>query len=274
MTTSTSSSRAAADRGEAIERPEAARVTVLVPGVALRPMVGAHNGARGVFTGLLTIEPGAVYPYFARPATEGWIVLEGEAALDVEDRRYRLGPLDAVTVMARLPRRVVNPSADRPAVLHVALASAILEQNWINGRFTPVEQPLGASGRAGAERIVRRAAAPPFELAPRTVFQDLYNGELGASGLSGGYGVFEPGARLPCHRHDFDESITIVEGAATCVVEGRRYELSGRATAMVPQGRCHYFINLTLEPMAMIWVYASDKADRIVVDESLCHPKS
>ncbi len=41
---------------------------------------------------------------------------------------------------------------------------------------------------------------------------------------------------------------------------------------MVPQGRCHYFINLTLEPMAMIWVYAGDMPDRIVVDEALCHP--
>ena len=82
--------------------------------------------------------------------------------------------------------------------------------------------------------------------------------------------VRAPGARLPCHRHECDESITIVQGTATCVVEGRRYELSGRATAMVPRGRCHYFINLTLEPMAMIWAYAGDMPDRIIVDESCC----
>ena len=61
-----------------------------------------------------------------------------------------------------------------------------------------------------------------------------------------------------------------MQGTATCVVEGRRHELSGCATAMVPQGRCHYFINLTLEPMAMIWVYAGDMPDRIVVDEAFC----
>ena len=85
--------------------------------------------------------------------------------------------------------------------------------------------------------------------------------------------MFEPGARLPCHRHEFDESITIVQGTATCIVEGRRHELSGNATALVPEGRCHYFINLTLEPMAMIWVYAGDRPDRIVMDETLCHPE-
>jgi quercetin dioxygenase-like cupin family protein len=259
-----------ADRDETIERPGASRASVVVPGVELRPMVGAHNGARGLFTGLLSLAPGASYPFYARPACEALVVLEGEAALDVEDRRYRLGPLDAAVVMPGHPRRLVNLSDDRPAVLHVALASASAEQGWINGRFVPVEQPAGASGREGSERIRRRAEAPPFELAPHAMFQDLYNAELGSRGICGGYGLFEPGARLPCHRHEFDESITIVQGTATCVVEGRRHELSGCATAMVPQGRCHYFINLTLEPMAMIWVYAGDMPDRIVMDEALC----
>ena len=80
------------------------------------------------------------------------------------------------------------------------------------------------------------------------------------------------GRRLPCHRHEFDESITIIKGTATCIVEGRRHELSDSATALVPQGRCHYFINLTLEPMAMVWVYAGGMPDRIVMDETFCHP--
>ena len=41
----------------------------------------------------------------------------------------------------------------------------------------------------------------------------------------------------------------------------------------MPQGRCHYFINLTLDPMAMLWVYAGDRPDRIVMDETYCHPE-
>jgi quercetin dioxygenase-like cupin family protein len=270
MTTSSSPTRPGVPRGEAIERPEAARVTVLVPGIELRALAGAHDGAEGLFIGLLSLAPGASYPYYARPFTEALIALEGEAGVDVEDRRYRLGSLDAVAIPARQPRRVVNLSPNQPAVLHVALASASPEQTWINGRFTPVEQPAGAAGRAGAEQVRRRAAAPPFELAHGALFQDLYNAELGTRRICGGYGSFEPGARLPCHHHEFDESITIVQGTATCVVEGRRYELSGCATALVPRGRCHYFINLTLEPMAMIWAYAGDMPDRIIVDESCC----
>ena len=85
-----------------------------------------------------------------------------------------------------------------------------------------------------------------------------------------GHGIFAPGARLPCHLHDFDESITIVQGTATCVVEGRRYPLSDNGTALVPRGRCHYFINDSSQPMAMIWVYAGAMPERLVLNEKCC----
>ena len=86
--------------------------------------------------------------------------------------------------------------------------------------------------------------------------------------MSGGYGLFHPGGRLPAHLHDFDESICIIHGEATCVVEGRRYRLSACETAMVLRGRIHYFINESAAPMEMIWVYAGPRPERIVVDES------
>ena len=177
-----------------------------------------------------------------------------------------------MTVAPRVPRKVVNLSSDRPAVFHVAMAAGLPEQTWVNGRFTAADQLGSEIGRAGAERICRNSPDARFELAPSAHFQDLFNADLGSQGICGGYGLFEPGARLPCHRHEFDESITIVQGMATCIVEGQRHELSGNATALIPQGRCHYFINLTLEPMAMIWVYAGDRPDRIVMDEAFCHP--
>ncbi len=260
----------ASGRHEAIQEVASAKVTVIVPGIELTPLVGAHNGAQKLFTGLLTMAPRFSYPVYTRPCTETTIVVAGEIAVEVEDRRYRLGTTDAISVPRGLPRRLVNLSVGRPAVIHVSLAAATSTQTWVNGRFNPVEQPVGSTGLAGAERLCRNNPAGRFELAPRAHFQNLFGGDLGGEGICGGYGIFEPGARLPCHRHEFDESITIVQGAATCIVQGRRHELSRNATALVPQGLCHYFINLTLDPMAMIWVYAGDKPDRIVMDESYC----
>ena len=263
----------ASDRNEVIQEVASAKVQVIVPGIELIPLVGGHNGARNLFTGVLTLAPRATYPLYARPCTEAVVLLGGELALDVEDRRYRLGMTDAMTIPGGLPRRLVNLSTNRVAMLHVSLAATTPAQTWVNGRFTPVEQRSGSTGPSGAERVGRHNPANRFELAPRALFQDLFSGEAPAQGICGGYGAFAPGARLPCHRHEFDESITIVQGTATCVVEGRRHELSHHATALVPQGLCHYFINLTLEAMAMIWVYAGDKPDRIVMDESYCHPE-
>ena len=201
------------DRREAMQTQETAKVTVLVPGVELRPLVGDHNGARNLFTGLLTLTPKASYTLYTRPVTEVSVLVTGEAAVEVEDRRYLLRPLDAMTVPTGLPRRLVNPSTIRPALLHVSLAAATPVQTWVNGRFTPVEQLASSTGRPGAERLCRNNPATRFELAPRAQFQDLFSAELGAHGICGGYGIFEPGARLPCHRHEFDESITIVQGS-------------------------------------------------------------
>lgn len=272
MTKTRLQSWASDERDEHIECPGDHKPTIVVPGVELCPLVSAQLGSRDLFTALLTLGPSASYPVYTRPVTEVLILIEGDAAIEVEDRRYHVKPIDAMTVAPRVARRVVNLSTSRPAVFHVALAAGAPEQTWVNGRFSVVDQPASATGRPGSERVCRNSPAARFELAPRTRFQDLFNAELGAQGICGGYGLFEPGARLPCHRHEFDESITIIEGTATCIVEGRRHELSGNATALVPQGRCHYFINLTLEPMAMIWVYAGAMPDRIVMDETFCHP--
>jgi quercetin dioxygenase-like cupin family protein len=272
MTTPILPKTTADDRREVIQRTEDATSVIVVPGVELRPLVGRFSGAHNLFTGLLTLNPKSSYPLYARPCTEALVLVDGAASVEVEDRRYRLNTFDAMTVSPQIPRKLVNLSSDRPAMFHVALAMATPEQTWVNGRFTAAEQPAGATAHTGTERLCRNDPAARFELAPAAHFQDLYNADLLARGICGGYGLFDPGARLPCHRHEFDESITIVQGTATCIVEGHRHELSANATALVPQGRCHYFINLTLEPMAMIWVYAGDRPDRIVMDESCCHP--
>lgn len=260
------------DRREAIQRLAGETAESLGPGVALRPLVGAHNGALGLFTGLVTIEPRGEMPYFTRPCWAAVTVITGEAIVEVEGRRYRLGPLDCITIAPNIARRTVNLSSE-PATLHVALASERPALGRTTESFTEINEPDSSTGRAGSEHVTRGRPEARFALAPNAMFQDYFNAELGSRGICGGYGLFEPGARLPCHRHEFDESISIVEGRATCVVEGRRYDLSDNATALVPRGRCHYFINESDEPMAMIWVYASDMPDRIVMDESYCHPR-
>ena len=65
-------------------------------------------------------------------------------------------------------------------------------QTWVNGRFTPVEQPPVQPAVQGLNDSAAIILPVRFELAPRALFQDLFNAELGAQGICGGYGIFDP----------------------------------------------------------------------------------
>ncbi|MGE0605639.1 MAG: aldolase/citrate lyase family protein [Pirellulales bacterium] len=260
------------DRPEVVTSRAAARRVELERGVIFQPLVGSHNQARGLTTGIVNFAPGAQLPYHVHPHGEAITVISGEIQVDVEGRRYVLRPLDNIHIPAGAAHTAVNPSPGKPAVLHAAMNSHEPSRVLVDNTFTLRAMPGGSTGQPGREHISRHAATPWYEPSPGAKFQDYFNIELGAQGLSGGYGLFAPGARLPCHLHDFDESITIVQGSAICVVEGREYTVCDLATALAPRGRCHYFINRTHQPMAMIWVYAGDLPQRLVLEERCCAP--
>lgn len=262
------------DRAEVVTRCGAGATIALQEGVVFEALVGQFNTARNLTTGIVTFAPGAVLDQHAHPASESITVLDGKAEVMVEGRVYRLGPFDNITIPRWAPHAARNPDATRPARLHVALAATVPERELVPTAFPRQEMPADSSGFPGMERVTRiRTAKRSFAVGPGAEFVDYFNAEL-LPGLemSGGYGRFQPGGRLPAHVHDFDESICIASGTATCLVEGRRYSLDGCATAMVPRGRVHYFVNESDAPMEMIWVYAGAMPERIVVDERCVTP--
>ena len=149
------------------------------------------------------------------------------------------------------------------------LASATPDRELVTTFFPKRKMPEVTATRPNAERVTYVKKAERYVPGPNTGFIDYCNATLvPAMEMSGGFGVFEPGGRLPAHLHDFDESICIVNGAATCVVEGRRHALDNLGTALQPRGRVHYFINESNAPMAMLWFYAGPQPERLVVDEA------
>lgn len=256
------------DRPEVISPAGSGPRAEIGPGVAFECLVGAHNRARGLTTGLLTIAPTAELPYHTHPFSESITLLRGRAVVEAEGRGYELRAMDNAVIPGGLAHRVRNPSTSEPAVFHVAMATETPRHDPVDRPFVPTSMPASSTGTAGAERVNRHATAPRFAAGPNTEFIDFFNADL-MEGLemSGGYGLFHPGGRLPAHVHDFDESICILSGEATCVVEGRHHPMSDLATALQPRGRVHYFINQSAGPMEMIWVYAGPRPERIVVDE-------
>jgi quercetin dioxygenase-like cupin family protein len=239
-------------------------------GILLREFVSEACGARGFSTGTATLDPRAVLLYHTHAFSEAITLLSGAAQVAVEGRCYELRPFDCLHVPAGVAHEVTNWSNDVPAVALWAFASAIPSRELINHNFVIRDRGLNNPQPGDPESIVRFANAQVYELSSGAHFRDLFAGRFGTVGVCGGYGKFQPGASLPCHVHQCDESITIIEGRATCLVQGNRYQLSGCDTAFVPEGLPHRFINQSEDPMAMIWVYASTEPERTLVEAAYC----
>jgi 2-keto-3-deoxy-L-rhamnonate aldolase RhmA/quercetin dioxygenase-like cupin family protein len=256
------------DRLEVINAVGQGRKIEIQPGIVFECFVGAHNQARKLTTGVVTLAPGVQLAYHTHPTSESITLLSGTAAVEVEGRRYQLKPFDNVLVPPGVAHSVLNTSTDREARSHIAFPTDAPIRDFEDPKFPVQMMPDDSCETTGPERINRISAARRVDAGMGVTFIDYFNQELMPGiEMSGGYGLFQPGGRLPAHIHDFDESICIVDGSATCVVEGRRYRMSGCSTALEPRGRVHYFMNESPELMAMIWVYAGPNPERIVVDE-------
>jgi putative monooxygenase len=229
-------------------------------GLSVQSFVSRACGAIGFSTGIVIFAPGAVWPYHAHDVSEAMTILEGRAGVSVENRTYELTALDSIHFPAGVAH-TIDSGAD-PLKVHIAHASAEPAATFVSGPFPECDHP--------PERIHRFAAADAYSLSGGASFYDLFARRFGSVGICGGYARFQPGSSLPCHTHDYDESITIVAGEAVCLAQGNRYLVSGCDTVFVPKGRPHRFLNESTSPMAMIWVYAGDEPDRTVVDAGYC----
>jgi quercetin dioxygenase-like cupin family protein len=257
-------------RLETITHVAVASPLELVPGISLLEFASSKCGAIGFSTGLARVAPGAELAYHYHECGESITILAGECELAVEGRTYVLHPYDSLHVPKQIAHAVKNLDGSSDLVLHTAFSSSSVTRNPANGSYVPGRLAEALSAEHGPEALQRFSLATAYELSANAWFKDLFAGRLGARGICGGYGRFAPGASLPCHTHLYDESITIVEGSATCLVAGRRYTLSGCDTALVPQGLPHRFINESDQPMAMVWVYAGDEPERVIVENGRC----
>ncbi len=258
------------DRDEVVTSVGQGNTLELQEGVSFEALVGDFNGARKLTTGVVTLEPKAVLDRHAHPCSESITVLEGKAEIAVEDRVYKIQKYDNIVIPRWLPHVACNRDGRHRLRLHVALAMSPPDRQSVSVAFQQKRMPDDSLGYPGFERVTRfKSANRTLDVGTGVEFIDYFNAKLVPGiAMSGGFARFESGGRLPAHIHDFDESICIVDGAATCNVEGRRYAMNDYATAMVPRGRVHYFINESQSSMAMIWVYAGAMPERIVVDEA------
>ena len=245
---SDTSPRTVAERPPEIYRPDRSEVITVVGqglqaeigrGVVFECLAGKPQGARNLTTGLVTFAPGAQLECHLHTYTEAVTLLSGSAVVEVEGRRYTLSVLDNMVIPRGLAHAAFNTSSAHEAVLHIAMPTDSPSRTLVDKFFSRRAMPEDSPGKAGAEFVTRHRTAKRFAAGQGASFIDYFNRDLVPGiEMSGGYGLFQPGGRLLAHFHDFDESICIIQGQATCHVEGRKYALSNGATALQPRGAC------------------------------------
>ena len=94
----------------------------------------------------------------------------------------------------------------------------------------------------------------------------LVTSRIGSTGLLNGVTTLDPGAAVPLHYHNCEESVLVLSGSARVHIDGVETDVKPGFTTWIPTGVPHFFRNTSsAEPMSIFWTYASIDANRTVV---------
>lgn len=118
----------------------------------------------------------------------------------------------------------------------------------------------------------------PFEICEGVYFHKLLTKEMGPKTIIAGLATFKPGAGLPCHIHNVEESAIILKGKGFFDIEGERTLVKPYDTPFIPAGIPHRLENASVsEELVISWIYSQiDETfnpvdvERIIVDSDRC----
>jgi quercetin dioxygenase-like cupin family protein len=114
-------------------------------------------------------------------------------------------------------------------------------------------------------------ACKTYELDVGVLFRDMQTKEQGTSILSVGTATFQPARYLPCHYHNCEEVIVILDGSAWVDVEGQRTPMKPFDSSHVPTGVPHRFVNASkTERLTILWIYSVVDVARLITHYSEC----
>jgi quercetin dioxygenase-like cupin family protein len=86
---------------------------------------------------------------------------------------------------------------------------------------------------------------------------------VGAQRFITGITELAPGAAVPFHSHDCEESVMLLEGEAVFETGGREHRLQPLDSAFIPANVVHRFRNPSATlTMKILWIYGSPDATR------------
>lgn len=119
-------------------------------------------------------------------------------------------------------------------------------------------------GRTAA--ILRPSEITPRERGGGARTLPMVSQQVGAKSFLNGITMFGPGAAIPEHFHNCDESVLILRGSAVAHIDGQQIPVNTGDTSFIPAGIPHFFKSSSdTEELHIFWTYASIDADRTIV---------
>jgi quercetin dioxygenase-like cupin family protein len=115
--------------------------------------------------------------------------------------------------------------------------------------------------------ILRPSALKAYERGGGARTIPLVSGRLGAQSFINGITEFGPGAQIPWHFHNCEESVMLLEGRAVFDIGEAHHDLVAQDTTFIPAGVPHRFRNASdTEGMKILWIYGRVDATRTLVE--------
>lgn len=126
-------------------------------------------------------------------------------------------------------------------------------------------------------KISKYKEIQPVEMDKGVFFHEMMMKEMGPKTIIVGLATFQPGASLPLHIHNVEESVTVLRGKGCCIVDGVTTGVEPYDTSFIPADIPHRFMNTSdSEEMMILWAYAQVTeelkpvlVERTVVEETL-----
>jgi quercetin dioxygenase-like cupin family protein len=134
------------------------------------------------------------------------------------------------------------------------------------GGMTPPDSPRSAV-------LLRLTNMKTYERGGGILTTPLVSPALGARSFITGITELAPGAAVPFHRHNCEESVVLLEGEAAIDVDGQEHRLRPLDSTLIPPNVAHRFRNLsTTRGMKILWIYGSADATRTLEATGETHP--
>lgn len=129
-----------------------------------------------------------------------------------------------------------------------------------------IADPQAAAGPARRPAVLRPGAVTPRERGGGVRTYPLVSALTGSTQTLSGVTEIDPGAAVPLHFHNCDETVVVLEGQAEAEIAGEPHPVGPGETTWIPAGVRHRFRNPTDARVRIFWTYASLDADRTLVE--------